>query len=130
MVPSKEMVEAIVETLKRSELGVRELKQFGSSLDPKKFGEKSDVDLLAVVASIYPLEYSPLPPDFVLEDLSPADTTYLFSRRSRPETSNWDQGRKIHLLVAPEGWAQNGVKTPNAFNTALWNGIKLFPPET
>ena len=130
MTPSKEMVQAIVETLNNSELGVRKLKQFGSSLDPEKFGDKSDVDFLAVVASIYPLEYNPLPPDFVLEDLSPVDNTYLFRHRARPETSNWDQGREIHLLVAPEGWAQNGIRISNAFNAALSNGIKLFPPET
>lgn len=134
------MVARIHMILSQRELGLLEIHQFGSSLDPDSFdmfgNGRSDIDLLAVVRTAEALERDEGLPEFHLECKHPQNQSYVYRHHPDPGSRDWDAGRNLHLLVTP-GWVAERVKettnfwpnVENIFTKALLGGIKLFPPE-
>lgn len=134
------MVARIHMILSQKELGLLEIHQFGSSLDPDSFdilGEgRSDIDFFVVVQATEVLERDEGLPEFHLECKHPQNQSYVYRHHPDPGSRDWDAGRHVHLLVTP-GWVAEKVKettiswpnTENIFTKALLGGIKLFSPE-
>ncbi len=134
------MVNTIKKILDEKGLGVRKIKRFGSSLDPERFdrhGEgTSDFDFLAVVQATTPLEDKLKLEEFQIKLTSTAERHFIF-HHDPTKDSSWDQGREIHLLIAPSWWESDIKKiiadnpsafqnTGDAFVRALLRGEELF----